>query len=112
MAAEQDGPETVIVTWTPPPAPPAAGYQVQMTVGTTITTTNVAGISHNTILVSQLGVYSIQVMSRSLHFPSETSEPVEFTVRGNTVIINPQHMREAYSSQLCLWVCVCVCLLQ
>ena len=41
MRAERDGPDTVVVTWTPPSAPPADGYQVQETVGTTTTTTNV-----------------------------------------------------------------------
>ena len=29
-----------------------------------------------------------------------------------SAIFNPQRMREGYSSQSCLWVYVCVCLLQ
>ena len=47
VTAKQNGLNTVMVTWTPPPAPPAAGYQVQVTVSTITTTTNVTGNSHN-----------------------------------------------------------------
>ena len=79
VVAEQTGPDTVLVTWTPPPAPPAAGYQVQVTAGTT-TTTNVTGTSHNISVNNQFGVYSIKVIS--LHLPSEAIAPVELTVRG------------------------------
>ena len=84
MRAEQDGPDTVIVTWTPPPAPPAAGYQVQVTVGTTTTTTDVTGTSHTISVNNQFGVYSIRVMSlsSSQHFPSEATAAVQVTVRG------------------------------
>ena len=81
MRAEQDGSDTVVVTWTPPPAPPAAGYQVQVTVGNTTTTTDVAGTSH-IISVNQFGAYSIRVMSLSQHFPGEATAPVQVTVRG------------------------------
>ena len=80
VRAEQDGLDTVVVTWTPPPAPPAAGYHVQVTVGnTTIATANVLGMSY-TISTSQIGVYSIRLIS--LHFPSEDTTPAEVTVRG------------------------------
>ena len=88
VRAEQDGPDIVFVTWTPPPAPPAAGYQVQVTVGTTTTTTDVTRTSH-TISVSQfgVGVYSISVTSLSQqHLPSE-AESVEISVRGMKVLV-------------------------
>ena len=81
MTAEQTGPNTVLVSWTPPPAPPAAGYQVQVTVGTTISTTDVTGTYH-TISVNQFGVYSIRVMSLSRQLPSAVSASVQITVRG------------------------------
>ena len=81
VTAEQDGPDTVLVWWTPPPAPTAAGYQVQVTVGTTTTTTDVRGTFH-TISVNQLGVYSIRVLSLSQHLPSEATASVQVTVRG------------------------------
>ena len=70
----------ILVTWTPPPAAPAAGYQVQVTVGTTTTTTDVTGASC-TISVNQFGVYSIEVRSLSQHLPSDAT-PVEVTVKG------------------------------
>ena len=82
MTAEQNGPDTVLVTWTPPPAPPAAGYQVQVTVGTTTTTTDVTGTSHTISVNNQFGVYSIRVMSLSQHFPSEATAPEQITARG------------------------------
>ena len=86
VTAEQDGLDTVQVTWTPPPAPPAAGYQVQVIVGTITTTKDTKGTSH-TISVNQFGVYSIRVMSlfSSQHFPSEATAPVELTVRGTGI---------------------------
>ena len=82
MTAKQNSPETVLVTWTAPPAPPAAvEHLIQVTVANTTTTTAVAGTSH-TISVSQFGVYSIRVMSLShQHLPGE-STPVNVTVRG------------------------------
>ena len=82
VRAEQTNAGTVLVTWTPPPAPPAAGYQVQVTGGTNITRANVTGISHNISVYNQLSVYSIQVMSLSAHLPGEVSAPVEVTIRG------------------------------
>ena len=81
VTAKQNGLNTVMVTWTPPLAPPAAGYQVQVTVSTITTTTNVTGNSHN-ISVNNNSVYSIRVMSLSQHLPSKTTAPVEVTARG------------------------------
>ena len=81
VTAEQNDPIRVLVMWTP--APRATGYQVQVTVGTTTTTTNVAGTIHTIPVINQPGtLYSIRVMSLSQHFPSEASEPVQVTVRG------------------------------
>ena len=85
MTAEQTGVSTVLVMWTAPSPPPADGYQVHMTRGSTTTTVNVAGTSHTFSLNNQYGVYSIQVSSPpSPHFQSNEAspEPVEITVRG------------------------------
>ena len=82
MTAEQTGTNTVLVTWTPPPAPPAAGYKVQLS-GDRTTSAN-AIMSSSTIQLSvnnQFGVYSIRVISLSQHY-SEASAPVQITVRG------------------------------
>ena len=86
MRAEQDGRDTVLVTWTPPPAPPAAGYQVQVTVGTTTTTIDVTGTSHIISVNNQFGVYSIRVRSLSQHLPSEATAPVQITVKGIVIL--------------------------
>ena len=83
VRAEQDGPDTVLVTWTPPPAPPAAGYRVEVTVGTKTTTTDVTGTSHTISVNNQFGLYSIRVTSLSTQYlPSEATAPVQVTVRG------------------------------
>ena len=91
MRAQQDGPDTVIVTWNPPPAPPIAGYEVQATVGTTTiyTTTDVTGTAHTILVNNQMhfGVYSIRVMSLSQHLTSEATA-VELTVRGIYRVLN------------------------
>ena len=80
VTAEQTGPDTMLISWTPPPAPAAAGYHVQVTVGTTTTTTDVLGTS-NTVVVS-FGVYNIQVMTFSPHFRGEVTAPLEIVIRG------------------------------
>ena len=76
----------MVVTWTPPPAPPDPAavyqYQVQVTVGTTTIIRDVTGTTYTIAVFGLFGVYSIQVMSLSQHFPGETSAPVEITVRG------------------------------
>ena len=87
VRAEQDGPDTVLVTWTPPSPPPAAGYQVQVTVDNTTTTTNATGTSHNISVNNQFGVYSIRVISlpQHVHLPSVSeATPAEVTVNGKS----------------------------
>ena len=81
ITTEQNGPDVVAISWTAPPAPPAAGYQVQVTGAITITE-NVTGTSITISTNNQLGVYSIRVMSHSRHLPGQISEPVEVTVIG------------------------------
>ena len=85
MVAEPEGPGSVVVSWTMPPVPPAAGYQVQVT-GVRTITENVTGTYITISTNNQSGVYSIQVMSHSRHLPGQTSEPVEVTVTGIHVI--------------------------
>ena len=72
--------------WTAPSPPPADGYQVQITRGSTTTTVNVVGTSHTFSVNNQYGVYSIQVIALSRPLPSEATEPVEVTVIGTTAI--------------------------
>ena len=80
MTAEQNGPDTVLVSWTPVTA--AAGYQVQVTVGTTTTTTEITGTSHIIPVINQPGtVYSIQVLAFFQHLPSEATL-VQVIIRG------------------------------
>ena len=81
MTAEQDSLDIVLVSWTAPPAPPGAGYQVLVT-GARTATSNAIGSSHTISVNNQFGVYSIRVRSLSQHLPSETTAPVELTVRG------------------------------
>ena len=85
--------------WTAPSHPPTDGYQVQITGGSTTTTVNVTGTSYmNSSL--QHGVYSFRVKSLTQRFPSEATEPVEFTVRGNFMCYNNAIYREGISTQL------------
>ena len=81
VTAEQSGVNTVLVMWTAPSPPPTGGYQVQITRGSTTTTVNVAGTSYTASSLEHSG-YTFHVKSFTQHFPSETTEPVEITVRG------------------------------
>ena len=86
MTAEQTGVSTVLVMWTAPSPPPTDGYQVLITGGSTTTTVNVAGTSYTQSSL-QHDVYSFRVKSLTQHFPSEATEPVEFTMRGKLVVL-------------------------
>ena len=83
VTAEQTGLNTVLVMWTAPSPPPADGYQVQITRGSTTTIVNVAGTSHTFAVNNHYGVYSIQVRSLSQHFQTNReAEPIYYTIRG------------------------------
>ena len=81
MTAEQDGPDTVSISWTPPPAPPANGYWILVS-GARNVSTNETGTNHTIGTANQLGVFIIQVASLSDHFPGPMSAPVEVRVTG------------------------------
>ena len=84
VTAEQTSQNTVLVMWTAPSPPPADGYQVLITRGST-TTTNVAGTSHTFTVNNHYGVYSIQVRSLSQHFQTNReAEPIYYTIRGKS----------------------------
>ena len=85
VTAEQTGLSTVFVMRTAPSPPPADEYQVQITRGSTTTTVIVVGTSHTISTNNQYGVYSIQVIALSLPVPSDATDPVEVTVRGNSI---------------------------
>ena len=79
LMAEQNGIQSVLVSWTAPSRPPAMGYRVtvgaeEISVDSLSTFVNLTGL--------QPGVYAVQVMSLSQHLPSEAVGPVEVTVRG------------------------------
>ena len=85
VVAEQDGPDTVAVSWTAPPAPPT-NYRLMISGARTAATT-VSGTTRSIGTESQFGVYSIRVMSNSQHLPGQTSDPVQVTVRGKHILL-------------------------
>ena len=78
--AEQTGPETVVVSWTPPSPPPSRGYRITVNSATTSFSRNVSSSPHN-LTSLEPGVYSIQLVALTQHYPSE-GVAVEFTVGG------------------------------
>ena len=87
VTVQQTGLTSVFVMWTAPSPPPADGYQLQITRGSTTTTVNVAGTTHTFSVNNQYGVYSIQVIALSRPIPSEATDQVEITVIGNRIIL-------------------------
>lgn len=79
LAAEQAGLDTVLVSWSAPPAPPSQGYRITAEPGSVSIT---AIFSPHTIRLGQPGVYSIRVTSQSQHYPSEAVGPVQATLQG------------------------------
>ena len=85
MTAKQTGLNTVLISWTAPPAPPANGYKILVTGARNVNTTE--HMTTRTIgTTDKLGVFIIRVMSRSQHLPSQASEPANVTVRGREQI--------------------------
>ena len=83
VTVQQTGLNTVLVMWTAPSPPPADGYQVQITRGSTTSTVNVAGTSRTFAVNNHYGMYSIQVRSLSQHFQTNReAEPIFYTIRG------------------------------
>ena len=81
VTAAQTGLSTATVMWTAPPAPPAGGYQVQVTGGGIDTTANVSGTSYKIMSVNSSTTYSIQVRALSQHLPGEAGL-ANVTIRG------------------------------
>ena len=80
LTAVQNGLTTVRINWTAPPGPPAGGYQITVAEASI----NVTGRSGSpyTFTASELGVYTVQVLYTSQHFPNEQAMPVMVTVKG------------------------------
>ena len=76
--AEQNGLTSVRVSWTAPSVSPSNGYRI--TTNPSSASINAAASPH-TITISTPGVYDIQVMSLSQHFPGIV-ELEGFTMRG------------------------------
>ena len=83
-AAEQVGLTTVQVSWTAPSVPPSNGYRI--TTNPSSASTN-AQASPHIITISTPGVYDIQVMSLSQHYPGVMVELQGFIVRGEGYIM-------------------------
>ena len=81
--AEQNGLQTVLVSWTAPSPPPSMGYRVTVQPGGVRMLDSIASLQLVTGL--QVGVYSIEVMSLSQHLPSERVGPVMVTVKGKMI---------------------------
>ena len=80
LTAVQATLNTVRVTWTAPPGPPAM-YQIMVDAPESDFNVN-ATESPYSLNTSELGMYSIQVLYNSQHFTNEQAMAVEVTVRG------------------------------
>ena len=80
LTAVQATLNTVRVTWTAPPGPPAM-YQI-MVDAPDVDSDTTATESPYSLITSELGVHSIQVLYTSQHFPNQQAMPVEVTVEG------------------------------
>ena len=70
----------VEVSWVPPSAPPGKGYQITAR-GPSLYSDN-AKASPHVMLIQTPGVYTIQVTSRSQHFPGRSVELQGIDVKG------------------------------
>ena len=76
----------VTVSWTPPPAPPSDGYQI--TVDSTNFSAGIDTMSSSQDISVPLGVRTIRVQSRSIHFPGGISTmDINVLGKGNVVLM-------------------------
>ena len=89
MRAAQVGFNTVLVSWTPPPAPPSGGYRITVEAvnGVAASYTATSQSSSYNVTVGGAGVYSVELVGLSQHFPSHTVGPV--TVTAGLWLIQP-----------------------
>ena len=72
----------VTVSWTPPPAPPTNGYRITVDSEAGIDTVSSSQDIHISV---PLGVHTIRVQSRSIHFPGGITT-MDFNVLGIYII--------------------------
>ena len=77
----------ILVSWTPPPAPPSGGYRITVAAlsGVASQPTSYTATSQSSsysVTVAGAGVYSVQLVGLSQHFLSHTVGPVTVNVRG------------------------------
>ena len=91
VAAVQDGPTNIIVTWTPPsPLGDTTGYRISFTGGGSSYSVDVSGGDTNTFLVTGLmeeATYTVCIVGTSQHLPSTT-----VSVSGGPVILGELKM--------------------
>ncbi len=75
----------IIVSWTPPPAPPSNGYRI--TVDSEDFSAGIDTMASSQNISVSLGVYTIRVQSRSIHFPGGIAA-MDITVLGKGVALS------------------------
>ena len=85
MTAVQDGPTSIVVTWTPPsPLGDTTGYRISFTGGGNSDSVNVSGGDTNsytlTTGLTNGETYTISIVGTSQHLLSDTTTTVEVTL--------------------------------
>ena len=85
LMTEQNGINSVLVSWTPPSPPPIMGYQI--TVDSTDLSAGINVINSSATISLQPGVRNIRMRTLSQHYPSEIVGPVNITVKGKIAVL-------------------------
>ena len=84
LIAQQNGINSVLVSWTAPTPPPSMGYRIRIDSTEFFANINItSSATSHTILFLPAGVHNIHLKALSQHYPiGEVVGPVEVTVKG------------------------------
>ena len=82
LTAQQNGINSVLVSWTAPSPSPSMGYRIRIDSTEFSADINVTSSATSRTISLQPGVHNIRIRASSLHYPSDDVETVAVTVKG------------------------------
>ena len=83
LVAQQNGVNSVLVSWTAPSSPPGMGYQIRIDSTNFSADINTTSTATSSTILLKPGVHNIRLKAPSQHYPTdEVVGPVTVTVKG------------------------------
>ena len=82
LTVQQNGINSVLVSWTTPSPPPSMGYQIRIDSTEFSADINITSSATSRTILLQPGVHNIRLRTPSLHYPNDEVVSVPVTVKG------------------------------